>query len=453
MILRSNIEFAKRVFLDRLTCDNGQPLVQAGNIDAGPGDEYEYGGTFDPFNFGVGADCSGAAGIVIAAALHGPAMQWTRYFSTETFPNGFPNFQQVNQATCLSSNSPIKVAIMHGGGGPNSHMACQIDGWDMESNGDHGVCSYPPDITGLGSSYWNDWWISTETINEDTTKRQSRSYPLILDYAGGVIRGADLKAAGVTGVCRYLSDGGTNLPHKMLTPAEAADLTANGIQIISNWETRADMMLGGYPQGVADAGAARNQMLACGGPGAAVIYFSCDFDEAPNQQAAVNAYLQGCCDVLGGPGHVGIYGGYWPLMRALNAGVCAYAWQTEAWSGGNVDSRVNLIQRNQLGYKTISGVQCDINEAHNDDAGQWHKAGEVPDVPDPVPDPGGPPDYGVLAYEQLAGPRGIDGYGHGWPQLGGRTLVDAVAAILTVLGIKAPTPTSSIPPPASGGST
>jgi hypothetical protein len=329
----------------------------------------------------------------------------------------------------LSSPSPIKVAICHGGGGPNSHMACQIDGWDMESNGDHGTCMYPPNITGMDSSYWNAFWVSTDTISEDSADRQAKGYPLGVDYAGGRISGADLKAAGVSFVCRYLSDGGANLPNKMLTPAEASDLLANGIQIVSNWETTAQMMLGGYAQGITDAGQARNQMVACGGPGGATIYFSCDFDEAPNQQAAINAYLQACCDVLGGPGHVGVYGGYWPVLRALNAGVAAYAWQTEAWSGGNVDSRVAIIQRNQVGYKTIGGVQCDINESHATDIGQWHNYTTVPPAPAPIPENVAPPDYAILAYEQLMGPRGIDGYGHGWKQLGGLTVVDYLAEL------------------------
>lgn len=51
---------------------------------------------------------------------------------------------------------------------------------------------------------------------------------------------------------------------------------------------------------------------------------------------------------------------------------------------------------------------------------------------------GGPvtqPDYSILAYEQLAGPRQADGYGHGWPQLGNRSVVDALAAIGSFLGI------------------
>jgi len=47
--------------------------------------------------------------------------------------------------------------------------------------------------------------------------------------------------------------------------------------------------------------------------------------------------------------------------------------------------------------------------------------------------PASVPDYTQLTYEQLAGAVGEDGYGHGWPQLGGRSITDAVAHIKNVL--------------------
>jgi hypothetical protein len=59
------------------------------------------------------------------------------------------------------------------------------------------------------------------------------------------------------------------------------------------------------------------------------------------------------------------------VTRALDAGVVTYAWQTEAWSGGNIDSRVNIVQRNSLGYTWVDGVECDVDEAHTADYGQW----------------------------------------------------------------------------------
>jgi hypothetical protein len=49
-----------------------------------------------------------------------------------------------------------------------------------------------------------------------------------------------------------------------------------------------------------------------------------------------------------------------------------------------------------------------------------------------------PPDYMQLGYEQLAGPVKDDGYGHGWPQLGGRTITDAVAHIKNTLAGEPP---------------
>jgi hypothetical protein len=62
---------------------------------------------------------------------------------------------------------------------------------------------------------------------------------------------------------------------------------------------------------------------------------------------------------------------------------------------------------------------------------------------------GGTPDYTTLSYEQLAGPRQADGYGYGWPQLGGLTVSDAMASIKdTLSGVTPPTP---VPPNGGGG--
>lgn len=51
-----------------------------------------------------------------------------------------------------------------------------------------------------------------------------------------------------------------------------------------------------------------------------------------------------------------------------------------------------------------------------------------------------PPNYVQLEYEQEAGPVKEDGYGHGWPQLGGRSITDAVAHIKNVLQSSEPPP-------------
>ncbi|BCI81170.1 hypothetical protein MTY66_27950 [Mycolicibacterium sp. TY66] len=52
-VTRGDVEFAKRIFFDRL------------------GDDYVYGGTWDPNDRGVGCDCSGLVTDVLSAVFNG----------------------------------------------------------------------------------------------------------------------------------------------------------------------------------------------------------------------------------------------------------------------------------------------------------------------------------------------------------------------------------------------
>jgi len=202
-----------------------------------------------------------------------------------------------------------------------------------------------------------------------------------VDYAGGRPGGAAIKAAGYSFACRYLFDGSPQLPDKLLTAAEAADLQANGVDIVSNWEATG-LVSGGFNQGVSDAQAANTNHLAAGGPARAPIYFSIDYDSPESDQPIINAYFQGVASVIG-LSRTGVYGGYWPVKRLFDAGLVTWGWQTEAWSadpagaaptgpdGTYLDTRCQLVQRNALGYTNIAGVQCDIDEAVTDNFGQW----------------------------------------------------------------------------------
>ncbi len=81
----------------------------------------------------------------------------------------------------------------------------------------------------------------------------------------------------------------------------------------------------------------------------------------------MGAYFQGVRSAL--PlARVGVYGGYWAVSRVLNAGLARYAWQTLAWSGGHIDSRIHLLQN--LNGVTVGGVGCDVNEARQAEFGQ-----------------------------------------------------------------------------------
>lgn len=283
-----------------------------------------------------------------------------------------------------------------------------------------------------------------------------------LDYAGGRPDPQAIRAAGFDFVVRYLSDGGPGLPGKLLTPDEADRLRAAGVDIVANWETTADRMLGGYAAGQYDAAVALAQAQACGMSGDRPIYFSADWDAYESQQGVINDYLRGAAEVIGVE-NVGIYGGYWPLSRALDAGVAHWAWQTDAWSGGNRDDRAQLHQR--IGTAVVGGVECDVNEALADDFGQWSY------IPAPEQEAGGeevdqtffrgymdPVGSDVKdVREQLTGGRDRfdkpDGTVDvaksypGWPQLGDRTLVDAFAFLLgEVAAIKAAVIPAEVPP-------
>lgn len=233
-----------------------------------------------------------------------------------------------------------------------------------------------------------------------------------LDYAGGRPSGKAIRDAGYQFVVRYLTDGGRALPGKQLIADEVADLRANAVEIVTCWETTADRMLGGRQAGTLDAQAARQRVAQLGGPERRPVYFSCDFDAAPGQQGAINDYLRGAASVLGVE-QVGIYGGYWPLSRAQDAGLAAWFWQTEAWSGTNRLAGRQLSQRSA--QVSVGGVRCDVDEALTDDYGQW-SAVESPTISSGTQ----PPNYARLVWEQLVGPDGPS-------KLGGKSVIDFLA--------------------------
>jgi hypothetical protein len=216
-----------------------------------------------------------------------------------------------------------------------------------------------------------------------------------LDYAGGRPGGAAIKAAGFSFVVRYLTSGGVELPGKLLTPAEMADLAAHDVMVACNYEKAADRMLDGYAAGVSDAQEATAVCLSLGHPSTHAAYFSADFDATPAQQAEIDDYLRGCASVIG-LDRVGIYGGYWVVKRCLDNHTATWAWQGSGWSPRNpdgsvlIDHRAHIFQR--LGTVTVGGVECDVNEALQPDFGQHPTSARRRETPvcyrlDPTPLP------------------------------------------------------------------
>lgn len=205
-----------------------------------------------------------------------------------------------------------------------------------------------------------------------------------------------VKSAGMTFVGRYVSSQPENDTNgKNLLSGEQRALHGAGLKIILFAEEGGQRMTEGHDAGVADADhfkAVTNSL----GMDAAVMFCCCDFDAAPGQQNALNAYLDGVSSVLG-PDRVGIYGGYYVVRRCLDAGKAQYACQTLAWSGQphqatdphnfwdgqtNWDTRAQIRQHLQI---RVSGVSVDFDEAFATDYGQWPRLTAPPPKPAPVP--------------------------------------------------------------------
>ena len=191
------------------------------------------------------------------------------------------------------------------------------------------------------------------------------SLPGVIDYSSGFSSStpATLKKAGVGIVIRYVGSSAW----KSLTPAEATALRGGGIDIAAVYESSAGWMLGGRSAGIAAARAARAAIIADGGPKRPFVYFACD--TPTSDFASVNAALLGAQSVLG-PENVGIYGSYSVISSALKAKAAAKAWQTVAWSNGQLLPEATLLQ---LIPRTLGdlGVDYDSNIRYTADIGQW----------------------------------------------------------------------------------
>lgn len=192
------------------------------------------------------------------------------------------------------------------------------------------------------------------------------------DYSWGRPTPVGLLDAGVSFVVRYVADTpGTS--GKRIHRPEADALTHAGLDIVSVYQTTKSFMQRGHLGGVEDAKQAHAQAVAAGMPPTRPIYFAADWDVTITQQAAVNAYLDGARTILGA-NRVGLYGGLRTITRALtfwltqHPGDYLWTWQTLAWSGG-VWADVNMRQI-QIDV-TIAGADCDWDEAHTADFGQW----------------------------------------------------------------------------------
>lgn len=177
----------------------------------------------------------------------------------------------------------------------------------------------------------------------------------------------DLKRSGVRFVCRYIAPpGNVSYDWKRITKTEADAIRKAGLGLVLVFESSASRALGGLAAGRSDAASAQAECKRLG-LADVPVYFAVDFDAQAADMEKVKGYIAGAAAGLGKQ-RTGIYGGIRPVAGVLGAGLCHYAWQTYAWSGGQWDSRAQLRQY-QNGV-TIAGLSCDRDRAMADDFGQ-----------------------------------------------------------------------------------
>jgi hypothetical protein len=191
----------------------------------------------------------------------------------------------------------------------------------------------------------------------------------VIDYAYGHPSPASLRAAGVSGVARYLS----YLPNsKVITPAEYKAHRAAGIDVVLVWERDAqDFVAPGFDAHAAAVEALR-QARAMGYPEDAAIYYALDWDVTAPQWPTIRDKLRAGPGAVHGVTRTGVYGPSDTLGWARRDGVAAWFWQagmSTAWSGGRNRDPWPGAHLRQRRPATIGGVQCDIND-HQPNYGQ-----------------------------------------------------------------------------------
>lgn len=209
--------------------------------------------------------------------------------------------------------------------------------------------------------------------------------PQLLDFSAALIDPEDIRAAGYVGVIGYVSPSrpGANFGAKPLTREYCNSLRAFGLEIVSVWQygkpgslTPSDWTTG-YPGGVRMATEAAEQHKASGGPGRAPIYFAVDENITLEQwNTTAFEFFRGVNSVLG-VARTGIYGHSRVCAWAAQDGVIGeagggryWAWQTRAWSAGEMAPEAVLYQR-EIDKRAVGGVGVDVNDVLAPRYGQW----------------------------------------------------------------------------------
>jgi hypothetical protein len=203
---------------------------------------------------------------------------------------------------------------------------------------------------------------------------------MILDYSNFRPSMQQLKDAGVNAVGRYIgwnSVQGYGNPAHNIDKAEADTLIGNEISVFLCFEYEAAAATKGSSQGTEDGKLASQQLIDLGAPAGTTVYFAVDFDipdyapgsTDPEAKLGPAADYFAAINDLHPSYKVGVYGGYYAVSRAMDAGLAEMAWQTVAWSGGQVYNRAVLLQSGTLMLGNNADVDLLLHGAA--DFGQW----------------------------------------------------------------------------------
>lgn len=179
------------------------------------------------------------------------------------------------------------------------------------------------------------------------------------DYSGGYPGGAALKAAGFTGVIRYVGIGRST---KRITGAEYRDLVAHGLEVLLVCELDTHDAEGGYNAGVSNARAALADARNLGIPDSVGIAAAADEHLNSAQVAVAVQYVRGFHDVLG-EARTGAYG-FAELVDAVHpTGYAGWTWKCGTGPTGAEGSWLTFWQRNVAPTtETVNGVIVDIDD-------------------------------------------------------------------------------------------
>lgn len=200
---------------------------------------------------------------------------------------------------------------------------------------------------------------------------------ILLDYAAGVIRAADIRTSGAIGAIRYVSDrrpGGDWMLGKPIQLPEARDLYQSGLKIVSCYQygkqDTADW-LGGQNAGIQHAKRGWQLHSAAGGSVGAPIYASIDDDPSFDQyKQLVAPYLRGWEAVLGHQ-RVGVYANSKTIEWAVQDGLGSYFWQHNWGSPGRVAHPAAHLHQVEIDKRSVGGIGVDINHILKPRYGQW----------------------------------------------------------------------------------